>query len=110
MGTNTPYTPGPRQAQPMCPKPARASVPEPAPEPDVVRRPAHYARWKIEPITFIMENDLPFYKGNPVKYIVRAGHKLYEGKDAVQSEIIDLEKAARMIEMRLGQLKGEPCF
>jgi hypothetical protein len=74
---------------------------------DIVNRPSHYAKWKIEPITFVMENDLPFWKGNIIKYAVRAGSKLYDGMDAVQSEITDLEKVRRYAEMRVNQLKGE---
>lgn len=77
------------------------------PEGDVVNKPAHYARFKIEPITFIMRNGLEFWRGNPIKYIARAGHKLYPGKNASQSEIIDLKKAIRMCEMRINQLEGE---
>jgi hypothetical protein len=76
-----------------------------APKDDIVCRPNHYAKYKIEPITFVMENDLPFHVGNIVKYAVRAGSKLYEGKDAVESEIIDLEKVRRYAEMRINQLK-----
>lgn len=75
--------------------------------PDVVNKPSHYARFAIEPIEFILKNDLPFHKGNPIKYIARAGYKLYPEMDAEQSEVTDLKKAKRMIEMRLNQLAGE---
>ncbi len=74
---------------------------------EIVRQPQHYARYKIEPITFIMENDLPFAVGNIVKYAVRAGSKLYDGQDATQSAITDLEKVRRYAEMRINQLNGE---
>lgn len=73
---------------------------------DLVHRPDHYAKWKIEPITFIMENGLPFHVGNIIKYAVRAGSKLYEGMDAKQSEITDLEKVRRYAEMRINQITG----
>jgi len=52
--------------------------------------PTHYARWKIEPISFIMHNDLPYAEGNVVKYILR-----YKYKDGIK----DLDKAIRYIEM-----------
>lgn len=74
---------------------------------DIIVKPTHYTRNKIEPVTFVMENNLPFHTGNIVKYAVRAGHKLYEGMDAVQSEITDLEKVRRYAEMRINQLKGK---
>lgn len=74
---------------------------------DLVRQPDHYAKWKIEPVQFIMENNLPYFAGNIVKYAVRAGHKQYEGMDLVESEITDLEKVMRYAEMRINQLKGK---
>lgn len=73
----------------------------------IVHKPAHYARFAIEPVTFIMRNGLEFWRGNPIKYIARAGYKLYPGKGPVESEIIDLQKAIRMCEMRINQLNGE---
>ena len=74
---------------------------------DMIVKPTHYTRNKIEPITFVMENNLPFHVGNIVKYAVRAGHKTYEGMDAIQSEITDLEKVRRYAEMRINQLNGK---
>jgi hypothetical protein len=74
---------------------------------EVVVRPAHYARYLIEPVTFIMRNGFEFWRGNIVKYASRAGHKLYPGKDEVESEIIDLQKVIRYAEMRINQLQGE---
>jgi hypothetical protein len=71
---------------------------------DIVHQPSHYTRWKIEPITFIMDNDLPFHTGNIIKYAMRAGHKLYEGEDEIGSEITDLKKVMRYAEMRIEQL------
>jgi len=76
-------------------------------EDNVVIRPAHYTRFNLEPVTFIMRNHLPFHTGNIIKYACRAGHKLYDGQDATQSEITDLEKVRRYAEMRINQLKGE---
>jgi hypothetical protein len=74
---------------------------------EIVVRPSHYARYLIEPITFIMRNGFEFWRGNIVKYASRAGHKLYPGKDEVESEIIDLQKVIRYAEMRINQLQGE---
>ena len=66
---------------------------------DPIVQPSHYERYKIEPINFIMLNDLSFWVGNVVKYVVRAGYK--EGVD----EVTDLLKARRYIDMRLNQLE-----
>jgi len=74
---------------------------------DVVKEPTHYARWKIEPITYIMRNGFEFWRGNLIKYSSRAGFKLYDGKTQVESEVIDLEKVIRYANMRINQLNGE---
>jgi hypothetical protein len=75
--------------------------------PDIVNEPEHYARWKIEPITYIMRNGFEFWRGNLIKYSSRAGYKMYSGKTQVESEIIDLEKVIRYANMRINQLNGE---
>jgi hypothetical protein len=62
---------------------------------DNIARPAHYARYAIEPCTFILANELPFAEGNVVKYICRWRFK--NGRE-------DLEKAKRYIEMILENL------
>lgn len=67
---------------------------------DQVFRPAHYASYVIEPITFINANQLSFNVGNVVKYVVRAGKK---GDSAKHVE--DLEKAKRYIEIELECIK-----
>lgn len=74
---------------------------------DIVEQPSHYARWVIEPVTFIMRNGFEFWRGNIVKYASRAGFKLYPNQDATQSEITDLKKVIRYAEMRINQLEGE---
>tara|TARA_R110000787_G_C13325478_1_gene436869 strand:+ start:177 stop:419 length:243 start_codon:yes stop_codon:yes gene_type:complete len=74
---------------------------------DVVNEPEHYARWDIEPITYIMCNSFEFWRGNLIKYSSRAGFKLYEGKNKTDSEIIDLEKVIRYANMRINQLNGK---
>lgn len=73
---------------------------------DKVVKPSHYERYKIEPITFIMENDISFAMGNALKYITRAGFKRYDSLSMEESEIVDLKKAARYIEMRVNQIEG----
>ena len=65
---------------------------------DQVVKPEHYERWEIEPVTFIMLNNMDFWRGNVIKYVARAGFK--------DNEIQDLEKAKRYIDMRINQLEG----
>jgi hypothetical protein len=65
---------------------------------DAVTAPTHYNRWKMEPVTFIMVNEMPFWMGNVIKYIMRA-----DAKDGLQ----DLEKAKRYIDFEINRLKGE---
>ena len=73
---------------------------------DIVVRPSHYTKYKIEPVTFIMENRLTFEIGNIVKYACRAGGKLYPDQDEIESRITDLEKVRRYAEMEINRLKG----
>lgn len=77
-------------------------------EPDVVKNPQHYAQFKIQPIDFLMQNEVKGHVFNIVKYVMRAGRKLYPSKTATESEIIDLEKVIDYAEKRIRQLKGEP--
>ena len=74
---------------------------------EIVKKPSHYVRYKIEPVTFTMVNNLDFASGNIVKYCLRAGHKTYEGKTSEESAIIDLQKVIRYAEMRINLIKGE---
>jgi hypothetical protein len=74
---------------------------------DLVNKPSHYTRYPIEPVTFIMRNDLPFHVGNIVKYAVRAGYKVYPDMDKAESEVTDLKKVIRYAEMRINLLEGE---
>lgn len=67
------------------------------PQSSAVYRPNHYARYAIEPITFIHENKLPFMVGNVVKYVMR-----YDAKDGLQ----DLQKAKRYLEMLIASEEG----
>jgi len=54
-----------------------------------------------------MNNGFEFWRGNIIKYVSRAGSKLYDGQDKVQSEITDLKKAIRYCEMRINLLEGK---
>ena len=74
---------------------------------DEVKEPTHYARWAIEPIDMIMHNGLEFWRGNIIKYVMRAGYKQGSYKTSKEAEIADLNKAARYIEMRINQLQGK---
>lgn len=59
---------------------------------DKIKHPPHYFRFKIEPITFIMQNEIPYAEGNAIKYICRHQKK---GKRK------DIEKAIHYLEMIL---------
>jgi tRNA G37 N-methylase TrmD len=50
----------------------------------------HYKVMKIEPVTFIIENDIPFVEGNIIKYVCR-----WKSKGGVE----DLKKARHYIDM-----------
>ena len=43
--------------------------------PDNIKDPKHYSRWKIEPVQFMMENEIPYVEGNIIKYIMRWRYK-----------------------------------
>lgn len=58
--------------------------------------PAHYTRWKIEPLAFCMANDLPFWLGNVLKYCMR-----YDAKDGLQ----DLYKAKVYLQRKIDELE-----
>lgn len=58
--------------------------------PDTIKQPGHYARWAIEPLTFILANSLSFPVGNVIKYVVR-----YPFKNGLD----DLRKARRYIDV-----------
>lgn len=45
----------------------------------------HYSRMKIQPIEYIMANNLPFADGNVVKYISR--HRFKNGAEDVEKVI-----------------------
>lgn len=57
--------------------------------------PQHYSKYKIEPITFILANDLDFAQGNIIKYVLR-----YKDKNGLE----DLQKAKQNIEFLIKKL------
>lgn len=62
---------------------------------DSVKKPSHYFRYKIEPVTFIMQNDIPYAEGNAIKYLCRWRYK-HESKE---KQIEDLKKAKQYIDL-----------
>jgi hypothetical protein len=50
----------------------------------------HYDRMKIQPITFIVDNDIPFIEGNIIKYVCR-----WRDKGGVE----DLKKAKHYLDI-----------
>lgn len=52
--------------------------------------PGHYSKWELDPVSFIMLNDIPFAEGNVIKYVMR-----HRDKDGVK----DIDKAIRYLQM-----------
>lgn len=57
-----------------------------------VTKQAHYTQFKIQPATFIAANDLDYFQGNVIKYVMR--YKMKNGRE-------DLEKAKFYIDMMI---------
>jgi hypothetical protein len=62
---------------------------------DKVEKPEHYTRYKIEPITFIVENEIPYCESNVIKYVCRWQHK----HPTKQVQIEDLKKARQYLDI-----------
>lgn len=90
----------PQAAQLAQPHVVLCGTPTPAllPSYDMVKQPTHYARYVIEPVTFIGANKLPFDVGNAIKYLCR-----YDAKNGLE----DLEKAKRYVEIVIERVKRE---
>lgn len=56
----------------------------------------HYNKMKIQPVTFIVENELSYCQGNVIKYVCR-----YADKNGVQ----DLKKAKQYIDFMIRDLQ-----
>ena len=57
----------------------------------------HYKKYKIQPVEFIVKNNIGFCEGNIIKYILR-----FKEKGGVQ----DLEKAKHYIELLIDTTKS----
>ena len=62
---------------------------------DKVEKPEHYARYKIEPITFIVENGIPYCESNVIKYVCMWQYT----HPTKQGQIDDLKKARQYIDI-----------
>jgi len=58
----------------------------------------HYKAMKIQPIEYILTNNLGFCEGNVIKYISR-----YKAKNGVE----DLQKAKHYIDLLIKQIQKE---
>ena len=56
----------------------------------------HYQKHKIQPYTFIMANELNFFQGNVIKYVVR-----YKDKNGIE----DLKKIIHYCELEIEEMK-----
>lgn len=52
----------------------------------------HYSKHKIQPYTFITQNNLSFFQGNVIKYVVR-----YKDKNGIE----DLKKIIHYCELEI---------
>lgn len=66
---------------------------------DPVEHPAHYTEGKIEAWDFIADQNLNYFRGCALKYIIRAGKK------DPSREIEDLEKAVAYLNRELARLR-----
>jgi hypothetical protein len=64
---------------------------------DKIKEPEHYHRYEIQPVEFIMKNNLPYAEGNVVKYICRWRHK----HQTREGKLDDLRKAKQYIDFLL---------
>jgi hypothetical protein len=58
---------------------------------------SHYKKYKIQPVEFIIKNNIGFVEGNVIKYILRFKDK---------GGIADLEKAKHYIELLIDSSKS----
>ena len=66
---------------------------------DKIKHPPHYFRFKIEPITFVMQNNIPYAEGNAIKYLCRWRYN----HDTKEAQIEDLKKAKQYIDLLIEQ-------
>ena len=58
----------------------------------------HYKNYKIQPVEFIIKNNIGFVEGNIIKYVLRFKEK---------GGAVDLEKAKHYIELLIDSSKGK---
>ncbi len=58
---------------------------------------SHYKKYKIQPVEFIVKNNIGFCEGNVIKYVLRFKDK---------GGIADLEKAKHYIELLIDSSKS----
>jgi hypothetical protein len=58
----------------------------------------HYKKHSIQPYTFITKNNLSFFQGNVIKYVVR-----YKDKNGIE----DLKKIIHYCELEIEQMRNE---
>ncbi|WP_448955714.1 DUF3310 domain-containing protein [Labrys neptuniae] len=79
----------------------RVDVPDPAPKLSALTVQVggdHYSRMKIQPIEFVMANDIGFVEGNVIKYVSR-----WKNKNGVQ----DLKKARHALDVLIEHAEKE---
>ena len=59
---------------------------------------SHYKDFKIQPVEFIVENNVPYLEGNIIKYLMR-----HRAKNGLQ----DLEKAKHYLEILIEKEYGK---
>ena len=64
----------------------------------LVKGSSHYKQGGIQPVEYILANDLNFCEGNVIKYVTR-----WKLKDGVK----DLEKAKHYIELLIHKVESE---
>ena len=58
----------------------------------------HYQKHQIQPYTFITANNLSFFQGNVIKYVVR-----YKDKNGIE----DLKKIIHYCELEIEEIKNK---
>lgn len=79
---------------------------------NTITRPAHYARFPIQPIDFIEANDLDFHQASVLKYLVRFPFKngledLHKARNMLDRLIAREEK--RLVRDAGKEVAGEPA-
>jgi hypothetical protein len=82
----------------VCPPGTFAPKPDRPPRPGTQVGGTHYEEMPIEPFTIIDAFGLDFYRGNALKYLLRAGRK------PGQSEVQELEKAKDYLDQAIARV------